>query len=94
MMGCCLLICYFCYQSLTSASLPQVRKLHLKLAVLEMTLNNIREQSSIVRSAAYYVMLSEAAPGSIGDCLANLHTTLINRNINNAEFVAAVLALC
>ena len=59
-----------------------------------MVVNNVYEQSFIVRCACYYILLAESAPNTISEHFQNLQTTLINRNYSNLHFIIALLKLC
>jgi hypothetical protein len=101
LIGLILLICQSCYTAILGAdpqtkegSLSEVRKLKLKLTLLECAINNTYEQSFIIRVACYYILLIEAAPVTIGESLHNLHSTLISRNVYNLQFILSLAKLC
>lgn len=93
-MGLTLLICYSCYGVVCrEADLGAIKKLKLKIGMLEMVINNVHEESYIVKCAAYSILLAESAPQSITCMLHNLQATLIDRNLNNVNFVISLVKL-
>lgn len=60
---------------------------------MEFVISNVSEDNFMIKSISYHILLVLAAPGNIGDMLMNLHTTLINRNINNLELMESILKL-
>ena len=64
------------------------------MCLMEIVLNNIDEDSFIIKSMAYHILLILAAPNSIEELLNNMQTTLINRNINHMKMIISIIKYC
>ena len=64
------------------------------MCLMEIVLNNIDEDSFIIKSMAYHILLILAAPSSIEELLTNMQTTLINRNINHMKMIISIIKYC
>ena len=74
--------------------MKQIEKLKKKVNLVELVLNNIDENSFIIKSMTYNLMLVLAAPNSIKELVNNLQSTLINRNANHLKMIITILKYC
>ena len=94
LIGITLSVCTICYHRIIDNEMKPIEKLKKKINLVELVLNNIDENSFIIKSMTYNLMLVLAAPNSIKELMNNLQSTLINRNSNHLKMIITILKYC
>ena len=91
LIGMMLFICSRCYHLLEGSPIQKLKK---KIALVEVVLSNVDEDSFIIKCMCYGLLLTESAPNSITSLLTNLQTTLINNNPRNLKLITTIIRYC
>lgn len=91
LIGMMLFICSRCYHMLEAKPIQKLKK---KIALVEVVLSNVDEESFIIKCMCYGLLLMESAPGSLAQLLTNLQTTLINNNPHNLKLITTIITYC